>query len=301
MSTSDIKWICSEGLHAERLPGNPIIRPHMDERMGANVNGPCLIQVPDWVDDALGRYYLYFADHQGAYIRLAYADDLEGPYWVHTPGALDLEDSHFHHHVASPDVHVDHERRTIRMYVHGRLGTGVQGTRVALSHDGLSFHIEPEVLGEPYMRAFIWREKWYGLAMPGIFYRSATGLDGFERGPTLFGPSMRHAAVVCVGDTLLVLYSNAGDCPESILAARIGLTRDWLAWKPTTPAIVLTPSEEYEGGALPLRPSRRGRVHEPVRELRDPFVYVEGSRAWLLYAVAGERGIAIAQLFPTDR
>lgn len=40
-----------------------LIRPHMDPRMGANVQGPSMIRVPDWVPGRLGRYYLYFADH----------------------------------------------------------------------------------------------------------------------------------------------------------------------------------------------------------------------------------------------
>ena len=57
-----------------RSAANPIIRPHMDARMGANVQGPSLIRVPDWVKNPLGRYYLYFADHKGSYIRLAVAD-----------------------------------------------------------------------------------------------------------------------------------------------------------------------------------------------------------------------------------
>ena len=64
---------------AERLFGGPIIRPHMDGRMGGNINGPSLIRVPDWIERPLGAYYLYFAHHKGEYIRLAYADRLEGP------------------------------------------------------------------------------------------------------------------------------------------------------------------------------------------------------------------------------
>ena len=39
--------------------------------MGDNINGPSLIRVPNWVEGRLSRYYLYFADHKGAYIRLA--------------------------------------------------------------------------------------------------------------------------------------------------------------------------------------------------------------------------------------
>jgi len=85
----------------QRFHTNPIIRPHMDDRMGGNVNGPSLIRVPDWVADPLGKYYLYFGHHQGKYIRLAYADELAGPWTVHRPGALELADSHFLNHVAS--------------------------------------------------------------------------------------------------------------------------------------------------------------------------------------------------------
>ena len=144
-----------------RLSDEPIIRPHMDKRMGVNINGPSLIRVPDWIGEPLGRYYLYFADHKGAYIRLACADALAGPWRIHTPGTLALEASHFaterpdpaavsegtrreavgsieqdylHPHIASPDVHVDHDRREIRMYYHGMLEDGEQRTRVAVSH-----------------------------------------------------------------------------------------------------------------------------------------------------------------------
>ena len=102
-----------------------------------------MIRVPEWVSEPLGRYYLYFADHKGAYIRLAYADEPTGPWRVHPPGSLQLAQSHFltappavdeamreqiearlaargaklsHDviqevtapHIASPDVHVDH-------------------------------------------------------------------------------------------------------------------------------------------------------------------------------------------------
>ncbi len=58
---------------------------------------------------------------------------------------------------------------------------------------------------------------------------------------------------------------------------------------------MLTPEEANEGGALPIRPSLRGAVYEAVGELRDPYVYVEGGDAWLLYTVAGERAIAVAR------
>src|SRR5580704_19606753 len=78
-----------------RLCDQPIIAPSLHPGIGVNIQGPSLIRVPDWVEDRLGRYYLYFADHKGSYIRLAYADALTGPWCVHPPGSLQLARSRF--------------------------------------------------------------------------------------------------------------------------------------------------------------------------------------------------------------
>ena len=31
-----------------------------------NINGPSLIEAPEWLPQKLGRYYLYFANHKSA-------------------------------------------------------------------------------------------------------------------------------------------------------------------------------------------------------------------------------------------
>ena len=288
--------MANSGLTVRRFAANPIIRPDMDGRMGANINGPSLIRVPDWAHGALGRYYLYFGHHKGAYIRLAYADRLEGPWRTHEPGVLDLADSYCSGHLASPDVHVDHDARRIRMYYHGPTKDHGQVTRVALSEDGLSFDAAPEILGTSYFRVFAWHGMTYTLGMPGIFYRSADGLAGFERGPQLFSPDMRHTAVALRGDTLHVLYSDVGDTPERILLSRIELTGDWSQWRESQAAAVVEPETDYEGADLPLEPSVRGWSRDRVRQLRDPAVFEEDGRAYLLYSVAGESGIAMAEV-----
>ena len=54
-----------------------------------------MIRAPDWIEGPLGNYYLYFADHKGRYIRLAYADKLLGPWRIYPPGSLQLEQSCF--------------------------------------------------------------------------------------------------------------------------------------------------------------------------------------------------------------
>jgi hypothetical protein len=289
-------------MRAVRLATNPLIRPNMDGSMGENINGPSLIKVPDWIERPLGRYYLYFAHHDGRYIRLAFADAVEGPWKMYEAGVLPLAESHFRGHLASPDVHVDDEKRRIRMYFHGSdQPSGAAGvpqfTRVALSSDGLRFAAEEPLLGKPYFRVFEWRGHTYALAMPGVIYRSRDGLRDFAQGPTLFSKNMRHSAVRIKDDTLQVFYTDVGDAPERILLSTIDLTQDWMNWTESAPGLVLSPDEVYEGADCPNEPSVRGLIPHRARQLRDPAIYAEGGRTFLLYAIAGESGIAAAELF----
>ncbi len=318
-------------IEVRRLLDRPIIGPELHPSIGVNIQGPSLIRVPDWVPGRLGRYYLYFADHKGSYIRLAHADDLAGPWTVHAPGSLRLENSLFpteplvptpgelaafearyrargaaisHDvlseittpHIASPDVHVDHANRRIVMYYHGLESVGVQVTRAATSGNGIDFTPHPEVLSKSYLRVFRHRGMVYGMAMPGQFHRSSDGFGGFEDGPLLFNPNMRHAALLMRGDTLFVFWTQVGDAPESILLSRIDISGDWMGWKDGPPITVLRPERAWEGAEAPLVPSIRSTAYGIVNQLRDPAVHEEDGRLFLLYAVAGESGIAIGEV-----
>lgn len=280
-----------------RFAENPIIKPNMDARMGGNVNGPSLIRVPEWIEKPLGKYYLYFAHHKGEYIRLAYADSLHGPWRTYEPGTLQLAQSPWnHHHVASPDVHIDDRERRIRMYYHGPVRGKGQLSFVALSDDGIHFTARPEVLGLFYMRAFQWQGWHYALSMPGQFYRSADGLTGFEEGPSPFPPNMRHNALLLIGDTLHVFYSNYQNRPERMLLSKVKLMEGWRDWRPTKPVTVLKPERQYEGADLPMKTSAKGWAPERVRQIRDPAIFLEDGRVYLLYSVAGESGIGISEV-----
>jgi hypothetical protein len=173
-------------MQVQRLPRNPIIHAGLSDTLiehdHANINGPSLIRVPDWLPDPLGRYYLYFAHHQGTSIRLAYADDLAGPWQIHEPGTLQLDQTRFAHHIASPDVHVDEQAKRIRMYFHGGGNVPMQSTCVALSADGLQFTAHDEVLGRSYFRVFEHGGWHYALVMPGQIMRSRDGLTDFQMG-----------------------------------------------------------------------------------------------------------------------
>ena len=289
----------SEGKFSlERLPDNPIIVPHMDDRMGDNINGPSLIKVPDWIEDPLGRYYMYFGHHNGTYIRLAFADSPEGPYTTVKSGVLDLADSYFFDHVASPDVHLDHINKRFIMYYHGHLRETdrSQATRVAVSDDGIQFTAAPEILGAPYFRVFEHGEYFYAIGMPGRVYRSKDRLSGMVEGPTIFPSNARHVAVLIRSTTMHVFYTTVGEIPESIMVGEIDLSSDWMDWEVRNTRELLHPVLDWEGASEPLVPSERGAIDYPVNQLRDPGVFEDGHDVFLLYGVAGEQGIAITRL-----
>jgi hypothetical protein len=309
----------------------PIISPETHPSIGHNIQGPSLIRAPSWLSDPLGRYYLYFADHQGAYIRLATADDLGGPWTVHEAGSLQLEDSGFltsppevtgemeaaartwiaelgvelsydpipemlTPHVASPDVHVDDATQTIVMYFHGLEKFGHQSTHVATSTDGITFTTVGDTIPSTYVRAFHHDGFTYALAMPGQFYRSVDGRTDFEVGPLLFEQNMRHAALLRHGSTMCVFWTRVEDEPESILLSTIDTSGDWSTWSTVDHGVILRPDMPWEGAGEPIGRSERGRAFGPVHQLRDPCVFEDDGRTFLLYAVAGESGIAVAEL-----
>jgi hypothetical protein len=190
----------AQHFYAERLNGGePIISAEHFRQLGArdsdagDINGPSVIRVPDWIPKeqraaSEAQYYLYFAHHTGKYIRLAWAEDIAGPWHLyHTGklvppgqrGVLDMGDDRLiplggayaiTGHIASPDVHVDDDNKRIVLYFHG--GTTRNGPRlrkqrtyVATSPWGLGFSagIVPVPLSESYLRVFEYNGKLQGL------------------------------------------------------------------------------------------------------------------------------------------
>ena len=313
-----VRWI------ATRLHDSPIIDQDSCKSIGANIQGPSAIRVPEWIKNPLGHYYLYFADHKGKYIRLAYSDHVKGSWKVHVPGSLHLRDSHFattppdpsdgvrnttkmelphsHHkerstpHLASPDVHVDHSNHQVVMYFHGLESYGYQASRVGTSSNGIDFCVQPKLIAQPYLRVFSYDGQVFGMSMPGQFYRCSDGFAKFEPGPLLFNQNMRHAALLVRNGTLHVFWTQVGDTPERILVSSIDLTKPFDKWLQTEPYELLRPERVWEGSEQPLVPSIRSVAYGLVNQLRDPAILEDDGRVYLFYAVGGESGIGIAEL-----
>lgn len=287
-----------------------------------NINGPSLIKLPESVsrsathiDPALAgaSYFLYFASHIGETIRLAYSKYLLGPYILHQPGVLDLEDTGHNGHIASPDVHIRAESNQFLMYLHGIYvrpdGSRTQCGSWATSDDGLNFTPQPVVdpTNPPYLRVFERDGVYYSMQF-GNVARSDSPFGPFVRRATPLFPrpisdsidfTPRHTANLIRSDVLTLFYSRYGDSPERIMASTIHLSGPWDTWvagkSDSAPVEVIAPEETFEGVDLPLEPSVLGYAPEPVRQLRDPTIYEEDGRTWLLYSYAGEQGIAITE------
>jgi hypothetical protein len=248
---------------------------------------------------------MYFAHHQGEYVRLAYADDVRGPWTVHAPGTLHIEETRFEGHVASPDVHVDDDEERIRLYFHGCCGPFehqatefAQVTDVALSTDGIDFTVEGETLGNSYFRVWNHEGTYYALANDGHLYRGEDPLASFEREQELF-PRNRHFAVRFLDpDTLQVFLTRRGDRPERLQVAVVDLDPPHGEWRagPPPPHTGASPARGTEGGGPPVSTGRNGSADEPMRALRDPAILEEDGRTYLFYSVAGESGIAGAEV-----
>ena len=314
-------------IRIQRSEHNPIVHPDMDDRILGNINGPSLMRVPEWIENPLGRYYLYFAHHQGQFIRLAYAHDFLGPYTVYSPGVLDIDETLFTRHIASPDAHIDHDAQKIRIFYHGNGFTGPkpedigQNTCYAESSDGLNFVMDGVCLGISYMRIFQWDGWYYGFGGGGDRYlwRTQNHRELFERGPqlTIEGEDytrissitpenkkepdysiyrMRHPALHLRGHELDIYYSNVGDTPERIKRTTVDLRKDWTKWVGSPPQEILGTETDYEGLDLPIEPSSGGSSHVRVHQVRDPYLYTENDRTYLVYSVAGESGLSIVEL-----
>jgi hypothetical protein len=201
------------GITVARSPASPIIRETiLPGEEGASINGPSLIRVPDWVPHPLGRYYLYFAHHEGKSIRLAYADRLEGPWTLHEPGALRLQDQTIvENHVASPDAVIDPVSHQIFLFYHGWVpghrNAAVdpvefwdsQWSSAAVSSDGIHFRPLNKMVGPSYLRVFSHAGRWFAINESGVLRRAKRLGDRFEAVGQLVGPDI----IAAVGPALL--------------------------------------------------------------------------------------------------
>jgi len=223
-----------------------------------------------------------------------------GPWAIYKPGVLHIDKTAAVGHIASPDVIIDEDTKTIRMYFHGyNYNKKGQKTFFSTSKDGLDFKAYETVLGPSYFRVFKYQSSYYAL-VKGTFYRSEDGIKPFKKGALIL-PKARHTALSLTKDKLVVFYSQKGDTPERILNCEVDLSKGtWESWVASVPNEILKPEMDYEGVNLPIETSVKGFSRHPVHQLRDPAILLDQDEVYLYYSISGEFGIAVAKLIKKD-
>ncbi|KPA08987.1 hypothetical protein MHK_010814, partial [Candidatus Magnetomorum sp. HK-1] len=169
----------------------------------------------------------------------------------------------------------------------------------AYSHDGIHFKSYKEDIGPYYFRLFYHNNYYYAFAKHkhecGLLLRSSYFNTQFITGPKFIN-KIRHTAVLKIKNDLHLFYTKIGDKPESIRYTKIKINDSWEKWNICEGTVVLKPDFEYEGSNLPIEESKPGMVKHKVNQIRDPCIYKEGKKIFLLYCIAGEKGIAIAEI-----
>ena len=158
--------------------------------------------------------------------------------------------------------------------------------------------MRPEPIDAEYLRVFNHQDWFYGLSMPALLTRSHDGLGGFETGPQLTDDPIRHHALLQYDGRWYVFWTRVGDRPERILVSRLDTAGEWRQWRFADTRELHRATRAWEGGDLPPLASEYGAIMRPVNQLRDPAIYREDGRIYLLYAIAGEQGIALGEIRP---
>lgn len=274
-----------------------------------NINGPCVIQwnLPPIIPFRKKLYLMYFADHWGTYIRVAWSLKPSGSF-TRIPFLRPLLiRAHFDdrvNHVASPEV-VRQGQKTY-LFTHSPIKRldGKQVTFLSRLRLGV-FCSKPKQTDLPsYARFFNHVGRLYAITFRADIFEfdiqtlASTRIE-VDKKPLLTSDApveaVRHPHVVKYLDQLLVFYTRTGDAPERIFVSR-------MEFKSQTnvgfgePIEVIRPEMNYEGALLPIAPSKKGKSQNPEQSLRDPFVAVFDKDCFLYYAVSGERGIACLKI-----
>lgn len=106
---------------------------------------------------------------------------------------------------------------------------------------------------------------------------------------------IRHLSVNLKGDVIEVFYSGLYQTPERIMKFDILVDEFPKNWAVSNSQCVRAPTENWEGSQFKLIPSKKSYGNKR-NQLRDPFLFNDSGKNYLFYSVAGESGIAVAEL-----
>ena len=280
-------------------------------KFNVNICNPCLLKVPSWCKNKLGKYYLYFADHRGKYIKMAYSNSLDKNWKFKEDGIININKfNDAINHIASPEIYIDNKKKLIVLFTHSHSKSKIgQWTYVSISIDGINFYkVYNKILAPFYFRIFYYNNFFYGISKGGNLWKSKNYLNKFKQCQNLFDKklsneilhnydgSVRHFSILIERNILYIFYTKIGDMPERIYYTSLKLNKDDANWKFKNEIELIRPTKKFEGSKLPLKKSKAGDTKKPENALRDPYMVKIYNNYYIFYCVKGEFGIAIAKI-----
>jgi hypothetical protein len=283
---------------------------------GGNFSGCTFFVNPGYLDSRFyNQYVLYFAHHSGNFIRVATSKNIYGDWTFPNLEILKIENfNEIHDHIASPEVFLDQESKTLNLFFHSRVpGSREQQTFLATSKDGVSFDLKPMISFLPfYLRVCVHNGGVFGVTKGGNFF-SHIGSDfsnGWRYLDNIDSPglefekfnyfnengNMRHLHIVSHKETLLVFYTRIGDAPERIYAKSLKVHPDNSHLEISEEIEVMRPQIAFECQTASITKSQPGLSETFELAFRDPFVFTENELNLLFYSYGGESGIAVCQI-----
>ena len=288
-----------------------IDRTDIDSPFGKNLTGPSVMKVPQWVDEPLGAYYMYFANHIGKEIRLAFANDPLGPWEVYSKPVLELSElKGALRHVASPEAVIDWGSRQFYLFVHSPIADSRgQKTFTTVSDDGSLFYQigNGPTIDFPYVRVFHWDSQFWAVGRHSrsylLFSSDTPEGEWLPQGSLPLGENVRHVGLKVFESTLLVAFSRVEESPESIYMVALDLThfeRNSVFGSAPVGCLV-SAVYPFEGAALDPVASEPGPQKLMIaNDVRDPDLFIDDGAVYLFYSVGGERGIAAGHIGHID-
>lgn len=283
----------------------------LTENFKTNICNPCLVKVPDWCKNKLADYYLFYADHKGKFIKLAYSNNLFSKWKIKKGGVIHIRQfNDAINHIASPEIYIDSKKKEVILFTHSHSKSQVgQWTYISKSKDALNFEVVNNIPIAPfYFRMFQYNEYYYALTKGGALWKSKNFSQKFSQCQNLFyrdksndklhnyDGAVRHLCVIIESNSLIVFYTKIGDKPEKIYFSKLNLKLDEKKWFFKKEFELMRPEKNFEGKDIKLTKSMPGDTLKPENALRDPHVLKILNNYFLTYCVKGEFGIAIAEL-----
>jgi hypothetical protein len=295
----------------------PIINiENVPEAFGTNFSGATVFLNPGYLDSSIyARYIMYFAHHSGTFIRIATSNNPFSGWAFPNLEILKIgKFNEFHDHIASPEVFLDHESKTLNLFFHSRInGSREQQTFLAKSKDGVKFEFTPMESFLPfYLRVSVHNGKVFGVTKGGNLFSHPGG--NFSRDWKYLGNmdspdsklerlnyfndvgNIRHAHIISYKENLLVFYTRLGEAPEQIYARLINFGSDNNLIEFSEQIEIMQPRLPFECQSAPLKESQPGPSEIFERAFRDPFVFMEKDVKLLFYSYGGESGIGVCEI-----